>query len=246
MRFVQPAFVGALVLLVAGCAGQADQAANPASNEQTSNEAIATAPSAETGDEELQFEGDAIAPSNELPDVEPIPPLLPPTSPEQRAAQVVVGRTDPFSPLPSAPMLVPNQSTAPQSPASLPTSPVPPLPNLPPAPVPTVPVPVQPPSGLPAQPPVTVTAPQQPPAPAVTTLPAVQTIQVSGVVEIAGQVSAIVSVPDEGSSRSVTVGDRIANGQVLIKRIDIGGGTPVVVLEQNGIEVMRSVSMAGG
>jgi hypothetical protein len=75
----------------------------------------------------------------------------------------------------------------------------------------------------------------------------VQTVEVNGVVQVGGITRAIVTIPNEGSGRSVGVGDRIANGQVLVKRIDIGyGGDPVVVLEQNGVEVMRSVSLAGG
>jgi hypothetical protein len=42
------------------------------------------------------------------------------------------------------------------------------------------------------------------------------------------------------------VGDRIANGQVLVKRIDVRPGSdPVVVLEQNGVEVTRFVSLSG-
>ncbi|MGF1569476.1 MAG: hypothetical protein ACFCVD_15650 [Nodosilinea sp.] len=68
-----------------------------------------------------------------------------------------------------------------------------------------------------------------------------QGVMVTGVVDIGGENFAIVQSPDESSSRYVKVGQRIANGQVLVKRINVGGGDPVVVLEQNGIEVSRSV-----
>lgn len=40
----------------------------------------------------------------------------------------------------------------------------------------------------------------------------------------------------------VGVGQRISGGKVLIKRIEMGAGSiPVVILEENGVEVARSV-----
>lgn len=65
-------------------------------------------------------------------------------------------------------------------------------------------------------------------------------VNVSGVVDIAGTQYAIISVPNETTSRYVTAGQRIANNKVLIKRID-AFGTPKVILEQFGIEVIRAV-----
>ncbi|NJL49923.1 MAG: hypothetical protein HC929_24165 [Leptolyngbyaceae cyanobacterium SM2_5_2] len=68
-----------------------------------------------------------------------------------------------------------------------------------------------------------------------------EAVVVTGVVTVGGRNYAIVQSPDEPTGRYVAVGQRIAGGQVLVKRIEMGGSEPVVVLEQNGIEVARSV-----
>ncbi|NEP17467.1 MAG: hypothetical protein F6J97_11270 [Leptolyngbya sp. SIO4C1] len=104
--------------------------------------------------------------------------------------------------------------------------------------------------------PVAATAPtpvpgaQQPaqatPAP-ISPLPAIpqpdiaRAVRVSGVVQINGSSYAIVQVPNE-VERYVRAGERIANGRVLVKRIDTRSIEPRVVLEQNGIEVAMSVT----
>ncbi len=67
-------------------------------------------------------------------------------------------------------------------------------------------------------------------------------IQVSGVSEINGQIQVVVKLPGESFSRYISVGEKVLNGQVLIKRVqDLGAITPVVVLEEAGIEVLRRV-----
>ena len=66
-------------------------------------------------------------------------------------------------------------------------------------------------------------------------------VVVTGVVEVGGIEYAIVDVPNE-PSRYVREGQRIANGQVLVKRIEVReGGEPRVILEQNGVEIARRV-----
>jgi len=55
----------------------------------------------------------------------------------------------------------------------------------------------------------------------------------------------IVKAPNEDSSRYVRVGQRLSNGQVLVKRIELQGSEPVVVLEQFGIEVIKSIGKQG-
>lgn len=68
-----------------------------------------------------------------------------------------------------------------------------------------------------------------------------KTIEVTGVVESGGIQSAIVKVPNE-PARSVREGERLSNGQVLVKRIEVNSGpTPTVILEQFGQEVARQV-----
>ena len=63
-------------------------------------------------------------------------------------------------------------------------------------------------------------------------------VEVTGVVTIGNTTQAIVKAPNEPSSRYVSVGQRLAGGQVLVKRIEMNPGSdPVVILEENGIEV---------
>lgn len=63
---------------------------------------------------------------------------------------------------------------------------------------------------------------------------------VTGVIEINGVKNILVQAPNE-SSRYVQVGDYIANGQVRVKRVDFRRNSPVVVLEQYGIEVYKEI-----
>ena len=63
-------------------------------------------------------------------------------------------------------------------------------------------------------------------------------VEVTGVVTIGRSTQAIVRAPGEPSSRYVSAGQRLANGQVLVKRIEMNPGSdPVVILEENGMEV---------
>lgn len=72
-------------------------------------------------------------------------------------------------------------------------------------------------------------------------------VAVTGVVTVGSETYAIVQAPGEPTSRYVRVGQRLANGQVLVKRIEArGGAEPVVILEENGIEVARPVGSTGG
>lgn len=66
-------------------------------------------------------------------------------------------------------------------------------------------------------------------------------VQVTGIVSVAGVPRAIVKAPGEAVSRSVSSGERLANGQVLVKRIDLNGSEPLVILEQYGTEVAVGV-----
>ncbi|MBW4578601.1 MAG: hypothetical protein KME42_03385 [Tildeniella nuda ZEHNDER 1965/U140] len=67
-------------------------------------------------------------------------------------------------------------------------------------------------------------------------------VEVSGVVMVGGVAQAIVRAPNEETSRYVRVGQRLSNGQVLVKRIEMNSGSdPTVILEENGVEVSRAV-----
>jgi hypothetical protein len=67
-------------------------------------------------------------------------------------------------------------------------------------------------------------------------------IQVSGVAQVNGQTQVILKLPNESFSRYVSVGERVMDGKVLIKRVENPSAiTPVVILEEIGMEVPRKV-----
>ncbi len=65
--------------------------------------------------------------------------------------------------------------------------------------------------------------------------------KVTGTVEVSGTIYAIVNASGEPTSRYVRAGQLISNGKVLVKRIDTNAEPPIVVLQQNGVEVLRPV-----
>jgi hypothetical protein len=69
-------------------------------------------------------------------------------------------------------------------------------------------------------------------------------VSVSGVVQIGSIVYAIVDAPDEPSSRYVQVGQRLSNGEIIVRRIDMNGSDSSVILEQSGMQVVRRVGDA--
>lgn len=69
-----------------------------------------------------------------------------------------------------------------------------------------------------------------------------QAVGVSGIIQFGGKTQVIVKLPAESFSRYVEVGDHIANGSVLVKRVEGEQTlTPIVVLEEEGIEVKRQL-----
>lgn len=70
-------------------------------------------------------------------------------------------------------------------------------------------------------------------------------VAVTGVVKVGNETYAIVQAPGEPTSRYVKAGQRLSNGRVLVKRIETRGNEPVVVLEENGIEVALEVGSGG-
>jgi hypothetical protein len=80
------------------------------------------------------------------------------------------------------------------------------------------------------------------PLPALPQATAALGVTVSGIVQINGERYAIVDAPGEPTSRYVRPGDRLGGGRILVKRIDTRPGSePVVILEENGVEVARPV-----
>ena len=67
-------------------------------------------------------------------------------------------------------------------------------------------------------------------------------LEISGVIEVEGKTQVIVKLPSESFSRYIDVGERIANGKVLVKRIEGQNSvSPTVVLEEVGVEVSRKI-----
>jgi hypothetical protein len=63
-------------------------------------------------------------------------------------------------------------------------------------------------------------------------------------VQIGNVPYAIVNAPNEPTSRYVREGQSLANGQVIVRRIDALIPEPIVVFEQFGIEVTATVGQA--
>lgn len=83
------------------------------------------------------------------------------------------------------------------------------------------------------------TPPPLAPLPALPQPTLAEAVQVSGVMTIGSENFAVVQT--SAGSQYVRVGQRVSNGQVLVKRIDLRGSEPMVVFEENGIEVSRPV-----
>lgn len=141
--------------------------------------------------------------------------LIPPTNPNEALQAFTTERSDPFSLIPS---------------------------------VPTVRIPEPPPGtrDTPDTSPPTVTTPptqvEPPPPPPPPSTDLARATQVTGVVQVGNSAYAIVQAPNDATSRYVRQGEFVANGQVLVKRINVANQLqPTVVLEENGVEVIRAV-----
>ncbi|GAP99179.1 hypothetical protein [Leptolyngbya sp. NIES-2104] len=85
-----------------------------------------------------------------------------------------------------------------------------------------------------------------PPMPPVSQANLADAIALTGVIQTGNQVSAIIEDTD-GTSRSVQVGEKLANGAVTVKRINLNsGGDPSIVLVQNGMELIKTVGRSEG
>lgn len=194
--------------------------------------------------------------------------LIQSTDPEERVRQINNRRPDPFATVPVPP---PPQVTPPPPPAGVPSAPtntgIPgaptaAAPNAPGGTTPTAAAPnapggTTPTAAAPNTPGGTATQPTGPggqpaatpgeialaPLPSLPEPTQAQEVVVTGVVTIGNRTYAIVQSPDEPTGRYVAAGQRVAGGSVLVKRIDMRGNEPVVVLEQNGVEVSHSVGV---
>ncbi|HEY9863391.1 MAG TPA: hypothetical protein V6D21_04345 [Candidatus Obscuribacterales bacterium] len=117
---------------------------------------------------------------------------------------------------------------------SLPIATVPDLPALPNTPTP--------PSWRDPNPPPPPPPPVQPFVPPPPSTDLAQGMEVTGVLQVGDQTKVILKAPAEPTSRYVNVGQRVSNGQVLVKRVKFDtGGEPIVIFEQNGVEIAKSI-----
>ncbi|MCW6035963.1 hypothetical protein K4A83_06715 [Spirulina subsalsa FACHB-351] len=166
------------------------------------------------------------------------PPITPIRIPQRPPSPFDGVRASDRLPPPRVPN--PQGQGVPVSPGQAPsgdTAQTPPAPGIPAAPTETPSVPGIPsPNGV--EPPRPDFIPDLPSLPEPTLA---QAVQVTGVVTVNGETRAILQAPTE-KSRYVRVGDYLANGQVLVKRIEVRGrAQPVVILEELGMEVTRAV-----
>jgi hypothetical protein len=67
-------------------------------------------------------------------------------------------------------------------------------------------------------------------------------VEVSGVIEVEGKTQVIIKLPNESFSRYVNVGEKIANSNIVVKRIeDRGTISPTIVLSEGGTEVSHKI-----
>ncbi|PZV16771.1 MAG: hypothetical protein DCF22_04480 [Leptolyngbya sp.] len=183
-----------------------------------------------------------------------VPGLLQPTNAATRIPSIVTGRRDPFAIVPGAqPIIIASRSGSsrvaiaplPRSVNKLPPQPIPsagmvPALSLPPIAVGSYPnlpnlspMPPGMPSGMPA-----ITIPVAPPS----RTSVADAIAVNGIVKVGGRWTVIVKEPSATSSRYVAVGEYLENGKVLVKKIVAAeSADPVVVLQQNGVEIRKSL-----
>ncbi|MCY7321809.1 MAG: hypothetical protein LH660_08425 [Phormidesmis sp. CAN_BIN36] len=231
------ASLGATTFVLASCGN------NRAANNPPSPTQVAQAPTP-------AFEK-PIAPASSafLPTV-PVKGMIQTTNSKARLSQIsTTGQRDPFSAILPASIQLPVQKTA-QSPVNptqvsakqairrLPVRVAPQTITQAPKPLSLRPIAVLPPLPI-TQIPMTIAQP-------ISRTSLADAVQITGVVQIGGRAVAIIQSPQEGTARYVKPGDYVANGSVLLKRIIISkNGEPTIVLQQNGVEVMKSVGSTG-
>lgn len=183
----------------------------------------------------------------------PVPGLLQPTNAATRIPSIVTGRRDPFAIVPGSqpPIIISSRSISskvavaplPRNVNKLPAQPIP-LPGIVPSlSLPPIAVGASPNSlpNLSPMPPGSLPPVAIPVAPPSRTSIA-DAIAVNGVVQVGGKWTVIVKEPSAVSSRYVAVGEYLENGKVLVKKIVAAGSAdPVVVLQQNGVEIRKSL-----
>jgi hypothetical protein len=254
LYFLLPAL--ALTIIMGSCSSGGDEETPTDTSEQPVPEQAAppavTAPTpdpAPTAEAEEESE-----PSDILTSISTNPVFIPSTDPDARRNATAEGRTDPFADFAFNPTVV----FAPEPPPEPVTPPqnVPSVPRVTPQPAPTansnsnnnannnnasdstalVSLGADPGGGS-----VSSTLDFSPVLPQPPAAQLAEETQVTGVIQLNGVDNIMVKAPNEEFSRYVQVGDFIADGQVKVKRVDFRRNSPVVVLEQLGIEVYKEI-----
>ncbi len=227
-----------LVMALSGCNSDSELKSNAISKD---TKAASSAPAAVP----------AVFPSPEV-DVETAPApavaLIRPTDPDERVRVIKSGRVDPFRPLVSPPQPKNRPSSAPRStPSTSKTSPsgrktstkIAVKPNRSSSRL-NLPK-ISPPKAAPSSSPNKAVLPPLPaPEPTVA-----KGIKVKGIVVVAGTPQAIVEAPEETTARTISVGDRVAGGQVALVGFDMSNSTsPKAVFKEAGMEVAIGVGQA--
>jgi hypothetical protein len=72
--------------------------------------------------------------------------------------------------------------------------------------------------------------------------PELASVKVTGVLQVAGVPRAIIQAPGEPTSRTVSIGDSLSNGQLYVKNIDMSNSAePVVIFQQGDLEFSVAV-----
>jgi len=167
-------------------------------------------------------------PSTSLPAA--VPGLIQSTNASVRVPAIPTRRPDPFAPNEATPLRISLPSQRVSTVVSALPRQLPPL-SLQPLPANGSPLPMVP-----------VPATLPPPIAPVSPTAIADAIQVTGAAQVGKKWSVIVKESAAETSRYVSVGDYLANGKVLVKRVITGkGSTPTVVLQQNGKEIMKTV-----
>jgi hypothetical protein len=229
--------IGFATVLLVGCTPATKQATAPGSPT-----AAPTDPAPATAAAPVQKLAKA-QPLGTIP-VPAVPPgLVPQTNAQARSSGVAQGRVDPFAIVPSGPLVIPVKVATPAKPTIQPTTRTAIAPSkgasqsITASAAPSV-VPLPAPGPLAS--PLTVSPLALPAMPAPSSTAIADSVAITGVLQLAGKWHVIVQESSLGASRYVGVGDSLAGGQVTVKRI-VAGAEPLVVLQQNGKEVLRTV-----
>lgn len=218
-----------MAMLLVSCSSE------PKSSQPSPTASTNASPSTQTG---VAFGNPVVNPSATV-EVARVPGLLQPTNARLRVPTIAAGRSDPFAVVLAGPISAPPQRIV----AAAPTQPSRQVSKLNVSPIPASPLPQSfTPRSLPPLPPISQGSSPLVPIPVAPVSPTsiADAIEVTGAVQVRDKWQIIVKEPDVNTSRYVTIGDSLANGRVLVKRV-IAGADPMVILQQDGKEVMKSI-----